>query len=77
MRQPDVYTPTSLTKLVAETQQERNGRWLPVRPEGLWGYSWRRRLQAAWRVFIGRYDVIDWDRYETDHFVGPTPEPHP
>lgn len=38
-----------------------DGRWGPARPMGYQGLFLGLRLQTAWRVFIGRYDAIDWE----------------
>jgi len=37
---------------------EIGGRWLPARPLRFWEL---RRIKAAWRVLIGRYDALDWE----------------
>lgn len=36
----------------------------PARPLGFQGLFLIMRLKLAWRVFIGRYDVLDWSGKE-------------
>lgn len=38
-----------------------DGRWVPARHLGWQGWVLRHRLKLAWRVFIGRYDALEWD----------------
>jgi len=39
-------------------QAHINGRWIPARPLGY--YSIPSRVQLAWGVFCGKYDVVQW-----------------
>lgn len=59
MRHPDIYT----AKFIQEwgvRESVNGGPWIPSRPIPFQGWAFRRRLRAAWRVFIGRYDALDW-----------------
>jgi len=42
-------------------EHEIGGRWLPARPLQFWMMFPLRRIKAAWRVLIGRYDALDWE----------------
>lgn len=35
-----------------------NGKWVPARPMGF--CSFRYRIKAAWKVFIGECDALQW-----------------
>lgn len=35
-----------------------SGRWVPSRALGR--MCWQMRLRAAWGVWTGRYDAVDW-----------------
>jgi len=42
-------------------QTEKNGLWIPARPEN-WKYrSWLERLKEAWAVFTGRCEAFTWE----------------
>ena len=49
----EIYKTGSLT--------ESNGVWIPARPLGYQGLFIFKRLKAAYNVFIGKYDALDWE----------------
>lgn len=62
MNMPTIYTPESLARTTANVQCGLpDGRWVAARPEGWHGLLLRKRLRAAWLVFIGRADVLLWE----------------
>lgn len=40
--------------------------WIPARPENHKNEGIRYRLRLAWRVFIGEYDVLDWEEHRAE-----------
>lgn len=38
-----------------------DGRWVPARPLNYKDDGWRKRLQYAWGVLIGKHDALDWE----------------
>ena len=58
MKSPGRWTIRYLMKHCQENHAEINGRWVPARPLGPYGFWWR--LQRAWEVFCGRVDVVEW-----------------
>lgn len=59
MRLYNVYTAAEIRGWSNDTPQKSGGSWIPARPIILWKF-WSR-LTMAWRVFIGRYDALDWE----------------
>lgn len=57
---PGVYTPQTIKNWDAD-KESPSGIWVPARPESLSGLHLVKRLTAAWSVFTGRYDALDWD----------------
>lgn len=41
--------------------QTTDGRWVPARSLNYQFDGWRKRLQYAWGVLIGKYDALDWE----------------
>jgi len=76
MRVPQVFSATAIKNWHIEEEYEP-GKWRFSRPCGFftwWKYShWRMRVLIAWKVFIGRYDAVNWQgtgeklRTETNH----------
>jgi len=60
MRQPDIYTASAIKNWDVEGQLW-NGAYVPARPVGYNGFSWRWRFKLAWFVLIGKYDVLRWE----------------
>ena len=60
MRTPTIHTPTELQDW--SNGEEYEGGYRPARCLG-WELSvfHPRRWKIAWRVFIGRYDALDWE----------------
>ena len=58
MRTPGIVTLKNVLEDAQSTQAEINGRWVPARPFGY--YSWRYRVKAAWLVFTGKCDALQW-----------------
>lgn len=61
MSAPNFYTPEALIENAGRVKRGlSDGRWVESRPEGLWGLCLRTRIRAAWLVFTGRADVLQW-----------------
>ena len=61
MNTPAFYTPESLKATTANVSCGLpDGRWVACRPESWQGLCLRKRLRAAWLVFTGRADVLQW-----------------
>ena len=60
MRQPEIYTPEHIKNWNTDTDRD-HGRWVPARPVGHNLYKFRHRVKAAFCVFIGRYDALNWE----------------
>ena len=59
MRQPEIYTARSIMHW--DVMASRDGeRYLPCRPEGHNLHPLSHRFRAAWLVFVGRLDALDW-----------------
>lgn len=59
---PTIYKLENLIKMVNGPERSDaciNGKWVPARPLGL--FSLRSRLKAAWLVFTGRADAVEWE----------------
>ena len=54
------YTAASIQEWETTTYSENQGQWVPARPVNFQFLSLRQRLILAWQVFIGKYDVLDW-----------------
>jgi hypothetical protein len=62
MNTPSFYTPETLKHTTQGVQAGLpDGRWVAARPEGWHGLCLRKRLRAAWLVFTGRADVLQWE----------------
>lgn len=58
---PNVLTPLGFLQQAATiSYRNKDGSHSPVRPIGFWGLCLRRRLKAAWMVFTGQWDAMDW-----------------
>lgn len=61
MNTPTFYTPESIIASAGRVQCGLpDGRWVEARAEGWHGICLRKRLKAAWLVFTGRADVLQW-----------------
>ena len=60
MNSPTLYHSESLQDIDNNMVLTKDGYWTPVRPLGLYGLNLRWRIRLAWRVFIGRYDALQW-----------------
>lgn len=64
MNTPTIYQAEYIGRTVREAQCKvvRDGKegWIPCRPMGWGGLCLMMRLKAAWMVFIGHADVLDW-----------------
>jgi hypothetical protein len=59
---PDFYTPETLARSTAGIACGLpDGRYVACRPERWAGLRLRKRLRAAWLVFTGRADVLQWE----------------
>ena len=52
------FSTDGLLKDAWDCQKEIDGRWVAARPIGRWGFFYR--LSKAWKVFIGKSDVLTW-----------------
>ncbi len=59
MRTPTVYTVTQLGNWDSSVEIHA-GVWVPARPIGLQGLSLITRCKIAWKVFLGKYDAVEW-----------------
>jgi len=59
MRVPDQYMADEIKNWDVSTEV-RPGMWVCARPLSLSGRGIRRRVKAAWAVFLGRADVLLW-----------------
>ena len=60
MRVPLVYTALELRQWHVDEKTE-SGQWIPARPCPFYGVGYMMmRLRITWRVFIGRYDAMNW-----------------
>ena len=60
MRQPDIYTASAIKLWDCARETATNGSWIPARPVGHNGFSWRWRFKLAFMVLIGKYDALNW-----------------
>jgi hypothetical protein len=59
MNVPSIYKPIEI-KFCAVSEEYEPGKWRISRPYGYKGLFIWQRLNFAWMVFIGRYDVLNW-----------------
>ncbi len=59
MRKPDYYTVREITEWRNFHRTDEG--LIPARPMGFGGLAIRQRFKAAWRVFTGRADVLEWN----------------
>jgi hypothetical protein len=61
MRAPAIWSTKEIRDHNVDICESPKGYWRPARPESnnLRGPFYRFRI--AWRVFVGRYDALDWD----------------
>lgn len=61
MNVPTVWWIRNLIECARSNQQSTPwGTYVPARPEGFHGICLRARLHAAWKVFTGEYDAVNW-----------------
>ena len=64
MRQPQVFSATEISNW-RYCVKDKDGRYVPFRPCQFNNpFDWsmiRMRLFCAWKVFIGRYDALNWE----------------
>jgi len=60
MRKPVRWTATWI-KDWDVTERCFDGSWKPARPICVGGMAILQRIKLAFLVFIGRYDVLDWE----------------
>ena len=63
MKIPLVYSPKEI-KQWATDEEYKPGKWAPSRPcpFNYWNLEWiRYRLRVIWKVWIGDYDLLNWD----------------
>jgi hypothetical protein len=66
-RQPDVFSPQQIQQWDVQVEFKLHhgpkvySTWLPGRSEGHTLRPFWYRVRTAWRVFIGRYDALDWE----------------
>lgn len=58
MNTPNLYVADDIKKW--NTLSQINNKWVLARPLGLWGLCLKTRMVYAWKVFIGKYDVLTW-----------------
>ncbi|QJT71239.1 hypothetical protein GR11A_00202 [Vibrio phage vB_VcorM_GR11A] len=60
---PTTFGISKLMKHDVQRRVEENGAtyFVPARPYGLQGLHLWTRLKAAWSVFTGRCDAVDWE----------------
>ncbi len=55
------YKATEMVMLSSNQVETENG-WYPARPETTKGlHGLKQRIKHAYKVLIGKYDVIDWE----------------
>lgn len=62
MRIPLVYSASEIVTWHI-SEEYAPGKWRPARPCGFnyWNIEWiKYRFRILWKVFIGKYDVINW-----------------
>jgi hypothetical protein len=59
MRNPEIYTTKELQNW-SFTEQSKSGNYILSRPLPFYGIRLFHNLKIAWKVFIGRYDALDW-----------------
>lgn len=60
MRNPNIYTVIEIKKW--DVLEDRgSGNYFPARPLPFYGIRLIKNLKLTWLVFIGKYDVLDWE----------------
>jgi hypothetical protein len=60
MRIPLVYQASEIVNWHVAEEYEP-GKWRPARCCGFWNLQHiRQQFKVAWRVFIGKYDALNW-----------------
>lgn len=70
MRMPSIYTALEIQKYPNSVFIDDRRGYIPARPIGFNCYTigwFRRRFKLAWKVFIGTYDVLNWEDIEPDN----------
>jgi hypothetical protein len=59
---PNLWRVRELSAFVEKGPKAQTGAgfWVPARPLGV--FSLRKRIRLAWRVFVGRYDALEWSK---------------
>ena len=65
MRQPDIYMADAI-KNWDTLREVRKGLWVPARPIGHNAWSWKMRWNLAWKVLMGKCDVLNWEPKNTE-----------
>ncbi len=60
MQTPKIYKARDLENWDTHCQK-LNGPWLPARPLSLSTLSLFWRFKLAYKVFVGRFDALDWE----------------
>ena len=58
MRSPNYFSLHCLVEYANSNSACIGDKWVPHRPIGL--ANFRNRVKIAWRVFIGKYDAVEW-----------------
>lgn len=61
MRNPSIYTAREIYNSDDCVQTHYNGEWIPARPMGWQGFRWFKNLKLALLVYVGKYDVLNWE----------------
>ena len=64
-----VYKAKHIKDWDCTTPAFNNGPWVPARPLVWWRFI--PRLKAAWDVFTGKYDALDWSFHPMDERLKP------
>jgi len=60
MRQPIIYTAETIKNWDID-KNTVSGKWIPARPYGHNLFSLFYRFKLIFLVFIGKYDVLNWE----------------
>lgn len=68
MRNPEKYTAQEISEsnnfIAYRNATDKNGeKWIPARPLGWQGFRTFHNIKLAWLVYIGKYDILDWEDY--------------
>ena len=58
---PRKYAALTIKQWSTDTENPVHG-WIPARPISLGGLRLIHRLKLSWGVFIGKHDVVDWEK---------------